>query len=138
LKIEKISFNGKDYALILRKGLRIRESTFFTNPDDPMQLGIIRHETGYIENPHIHKKAKVLPDIHQVLHITKGSLAVNFFNEEGKKVGETTVKKGDTILIMSGGHAIKVLEDLECLTVKQGPYAGIEGDKINLTQEGRI
>lgn len=134
MNIEKISFNGIDYAIVLRKDLHVEKSIFFTKPDNPMQLGIIKHQTGYIENPHIHKKPEVFPDIQQVLYITKGVVAVDFFDSDGKKTGETTLEQGDTILLMYGGHAIRVIEDLECLTVKQGPYAGIEEDKIDLIQ----
>jgi hypothetical protein len=137
MNIEKISFNGIDYAILLRKDLRVEKSIFFTEPDNPLQLGIIKHQAGYIENPHIHKKAEVFPNIQQVLYITKGIVAIDFFNNDGKKLGETILKEGDTILLMFGGHAIRVIEDLECLTVKQGPYAGIEEDKIDLIQGDR-
>ncbi|MFQ5866781.1 MAG: hypothetical protein ACE5IT_02155 [bacterium] len=116
----------------------MEKSIFFTKPDNSLQLGIIRHKAGYIENPHIHRKVKILPNIQQVLYINKGVVAIDFFDKGGKKLGKTTLKRGDTVLIMSGGHAIRVLENLECLTVKQGPYVGIEGDKIDLIQEGKI
>ena len=35
---------------------------------------------------------------------------------------------GDTILLASGGHGFEVLEEVEMIEVKQGPYAGY-GDK---------
>jgi len=132
MDVERISFNGIDYAIVLKKGLLVEKSIFFTKPENPMQLGIIKHEAGYIENPHIHIKPKVFPDIQQVLYITKGVVTIDFFNDDGKKLKETTLEEGDTILLMFGGHAIRVIEDLECLTVKQGPYVGIEEDKIDL------
>lgn len=132
MQVEKISFNGIDYAIVLRKGLQVEKSVFFTKPDNPMQLGVIKHEAGYIGKPHIHKKPKVFPDIQEVLYIIKGIAAIDFFDKDGRKLKETTLKEGDTILLMFGGHAIRVLEDLECLAVKQGPYAGIEEDKISL------
>ena len=59
-------------------------------------------------------------------------MAIDFFDQKGNKLGETTLKEGDIILLMFGGHAIRVIEDLECFTVKQGPYAGMEDDKIEL------
>ena len=135
MSVEKISFDGVDYAIVLRKGVRVEGSTFFTEDDNPMQLGIIKHRAGYIETPHIHKDAEVFPNIQQVLYITRGVVAVDFFDDDAEKVAQTTLSRGDTALIMFGGHAIRVLADLECLTIKQGPYAGIEKDKIDLLEK---
>ena len=38
------------------------------------------------------------------------------------------LQAGDVILLATGGHGFQVLEDLEMIEVKQGPYAG-ETDK---------
>lgn len=135
--IEKMNFNGVDYAIVLRKDLHVEKTTFFTKPDNSMQLGIIKHKAGYVESPHIHKKPENLPSIQQVLFISKGMVTVDFFADDGKNFGTVTLTKGDTILLMSGGHAIRVVEDLECLTVKQGPYRSVEEDKIELIKEGK-
>jgi hypothetical protein len=132
MQVEKISFDGRDYALVLRKGLTIEESTFFTDAENSLQLGIIKHERGYSEKPHTHRELEVCASVQQVLYVTKGVVAIDFFDNSGRKLGETKLNKGDTPLIMARGHGIRVLEDLECLAVKQGPYAGIEEDKINL------
>ncbi len=37
--------------------------------------------------------------------------------------------KGDTILLIRGGHGFEIIEDLEMLEIKQGPFAG-DNDKI--------
>ena len=34
------------------------------------------------------------------------------------------LKAGDVILLIKGGHGFEVLEELEMIEVKQGPYAG--------------
>ena len=39
---------------------------------------------------------------------------------------------GDVILLISGGHGFEVLEELNMVEVKQGPYAG-ETDKTRFT-----
>ena len=136
MDIEKIRFNSTDYAIILRKSLRVERSTFFTKDDNSMQIGVIKHEAGYVERPHIHRKPNIYPDIQQVLYIQKGIVAIDFFDDKGIKVGEATLKEGDIILRMFGGHAIRVIEDLACFTVKQGPFAGDKEDKIELTGRG--
>ena len=40
-----------------------------------------------------------------------------------------TVRAGDTIALLSGGHGIKINEDCKFVEVKQGPYVE-EKDKI--------
>ena len=42
------------------------------------------------------------------------------------------LNEGDTILLVAGGHAIKVLEDFKGIKVKQGPYVSLEEDKAFL------
>ena len=43
--------------------------------------------------------------------------------------------KGDIILLASGGHGFKMIEDSEIIEVKQGPYAG-ELDKVRFQSVG--
>lgn len=38
------------------------------------------------------------------------------------------LESGDAILLATGGHGFEVLEEIEMIEVKQGPYAG-EADK---------
>ncbi|MDD5449083.1 MAG: hypothetical protein PHO42_00595 [Candidatus Omnitrophica bacterium] len=132
MHVDKITFNKLDYAIVIRKGFAAEKSDFFTGPQSPMQFGVIAHKAGYLEAPHTHQKINIKADIFQMLYIVKGKLAVDFFNSKGIKEGEVIVTKGDAVLLMNGGHAIRVLEDVECITAKQGPYAGIENDKIVL------
>jgi len=41
------------------------------------------------------------------------------------------LKKKDLILLIKGAHGFKVLENLEMLEIKQGPFLG-DKDKIRL------
>jgi hypothetical protein len=47
-----------------------------------------------------------------------------------KRVSSRTLAAGDVMLIR-GGHGFEVIEDLEMIEVKQGPYAG-DLDKVRL------
>ena len=38
------------------------------------------------------------------------------------------LEAGDVVLLIEGGHGFEVMEDVEMIEVKQGPYAG-EQDK---------
>ena len=131
--IEKIEWNGKVFALILRSNSEPEATTFFTSKEDSLQLGIIKHEKGYTEKPHIHKHfKKLIYDVQETLHVEYGKVQFNFYNEEGENVRSAVLDKGDTILLIDGGHAIYAIEGFKGIKVKQGPYVSIEDDKVFL------
>lgn len=128
--IERIEQRGRIFALVLRKELEPEATDFYTSRDSSLQLGIIKHEQGYAEKPHIHRRSeKVIHDVPETLHIEYGKVQVNFYAEDGKKVDSTVLNEGDTILLLDGGHAIKVIEKFKGIKVKQGPYVSLEEDK---------
>jgi mannose-6-phosphate isomerase-like protein (cupin superfamily) len=64
----------------------------------------------------------------EVLIIRKGALRVDFYNDECIYLESTVIREGDILLIASGGHGFEVLEELEMIEIKQGPFVG-EYDK---------
>lgn len=121
------SKRGKLIAIILPRSLQTKGVTFFTPPDFSQQVGLLRHQKGYLIKPHTHKLIKRKIEITQeVLHIKKGSIKVYLYDEKGRAVESRILKKGDTILLAGGGHGIDILEDSLILEIKQGPYAGID------------
>lgn len=128
--IEKIEANGKVIALILRRELEMEGVNFFTEEDNPIQLGILKHRQGVRIKPHIHKSLpKTISDVQEVLHIEYGKVETEFYNEKGEKIKSAILNEGDTILLLSGGHGFNILEDSKIIEVKQGPYYGVGGDK---------
>jgi hypothetical protein len=49
---------------------------------------------------------------------------VDFFDEQQNYLESRELRRGDVILLIKGGHGFEVLEELEMIEVKQGPYAG--------------
>jgi mannose-6-phosphate isomerase-like protein (cupin superfamily) len=64
----------------------------------------------------------------ETLFIKRGRLRVDFFDNQQTYLESRELKAGDVILLVKGGHGFEVLEELEMVEVKQGPYAG-EQDK---------
>jgi hypothetical protein len=62
--------------------------------------------------------------------VQRGIVAVQLYNDEGKLLREVVLRQGDAIVLIHGVHAIKVIEDMQCISVKQGPFLGTENDKI--------
>ena len=68
----------------------------------------------------------------EVLFIKKGKLRVDFYDEYEDYLESRVLNGGDVLLLVSGGHGFKALEELEMVEVKQGPYAG-DNDKTRFT-----
>ncbi len=134
--IEKIEWEGKIFALILRGYYEPEGVNFITSEDNALQLGILKHHQGVKIKPHVHKSLpKTINEVQEVLHIEYGKVEAEFY-ESGKKIGSAILNSGDTILLLSGGHGFNILEDSKIIEVKQGPYVSIEEDKQVLEVEG--
>jgi hypothetical protein len=60
----------------------------------------------------------------EVLLLRAGRLRVDFYDEQKNYLESRVLGAGDVILLATGGHGFKVLEEVEMIEVKQGPYVG--------------
>ena len=127
---EEIKYNGKLIAIILRSNYASDNVVFFSPPDFSQQLGYLPHKKGSIIRSHIHKKIdRKVTLTQEVLFIKKGRMLVNLYAEDKKYITSRELSIGDVIFLCSGGHGFKMLEDIEMIEVKQGPYSGQGNDK---------
>jgi mannose-6-phosphate isomerase-like protein (cupin superfamily) len=127
--IREIKHNDILLAIIIRNQFCEPGIKFVTPDDFSQQLAFMRHPTGKIIEPHVHNP--VPREVHftkEVLFIRKGKLRVDFYTNEQEYVESYILVSGDVILLSEGGHGFEVLEEIEMIEVKQGPYAG-EQDK---------
>jgi hypothetical protein len=66
----------------------------------------------------------------------KGRLRVDFYDEDQRYLESRVLGPGDVILLIQGGHGFEVLEEVEMIEVKQGPYVG-EQDKTRFIGSDR-
>jgi hypothetical protein len=57
-------------------------------------------------------------------------VAVQLYSDDKTLLKEVILRVGDAIVLIHGVHAIRVLEDMQCISVKQGPFLGTEKDKF--------
>lgn len=106
---------------------------FFTSNELSQQLGYMNHPAGKKIEPHIHNPvSREVLYTQEVLIIKKGRLRVDFYNDDQQYLESRTIGAGDIILLATGGHGFEVLEDIEMVEVKQGPYNG-ENDKTRFS-----
>lgn len=131
--IDRIEYKGKVFALILRKDYDEDGVNFITSRDEPIQLGVLKHQSGTKIKPHIHKHhSRAISKVQEVVHIEYGKVEAEFYESNGRKVATTILNSGDTILLLCGGHGFNILEDSKIIEIKQGPYYGVEEDKLFL------
>jgi hypothetical protein len=114
----------------------VEETTFFSPPESSFQFGLLAHKSGFVEPPHYHKPVtRTISDLQQMIVVQRGVVAVDLFGDNGVKLREVMLKVGDAIVLIHGVHSIRAIEDMQCVSVKQGPFLGIENDKILGRQE---
>src|SRR6266568_8426839 len=134
--IEQIELNGEMLALIVRDEYSEPGISFFTPNDLSQQLAYMHHPAGKIIDAHVHNPVpRSVAYTQETLFIKRGRLRVDFFDNRQKYLESRELEAGDVILLVKGGHGFEVLEDLEMIEVKQGPYAG-DQDKTRFV--GRI
>ena len=129
--VEEIRHGDDLLAIILRAGFSDPGVNFVTPNTFPQQLAYMRHPVGKQIQPHVHNPVKrELNTTFEVLVIKQGKLRVDFYTREQHYLFSKALGAGDTILLTdAGGHGFEVLDDLEMLEIKQGPY--VEGqDKV--------
>jgi hypothetical protein len=62
--------------------------------------------------------------------VQRGVVDVQLYTDDRLLHREVRLNPGDAIVLIHGIHAITVVEDMQCLTLKQGPFLGDEVDKV--------
>jgi mannose-6-phosphate isomerase-like protein (cupin superfamily) len=116
-------------AVIIPSSYKAGGTEFFTPDSFSQQLAFMSHKKGKVIDAHVHNhNPREVVFTQEVLIIRKGKLRVDFYSDEREYLESRILEAGDVILLASGGHGFEVIEDLEMIEVKQGPYAG-ENDK---------
>jgi len=127
--ISKIEHQGKLYAMIIHDGFLNQGVNFVTPDEASLQVGFMSHAAGKRIMAHIHTPTtRNLYFTHEVLIVERGKLRVDFYDDQKNYLESCILEAGDVILLESGGHGFEVLEDIELIEVKQGPYIA-EADK---------
>ena len=112
-------------ALIVPYSFREPGIHFFTQGDLSQQLAYMRHPAGKVIEPHLHNPVR--REIHytqEVLILKAGRMRVDFYDHDRNYLESRVLAAGDVILLIEGGHGFEVLEEVEMIEVKQGPYVG--------------
>ena len=132
-KTEEVRIDDELCAIILPAGYDEPGIQFFTAAELSQQLASMSYRPGKVIPAHTHNLVRrEVFYTQEALFIRKGRVRVDFFSAQLKYKTSRILGPGDVILLISGGHGFEVLEDLNMVEVKQGPYAG-DADKTRFT-----
>jgi hypothetical protein len=133
---ELIEHDGTKYAEIIWADTRVETTRFFSPAESSFQFGLLAHEAGYRETPHYHKAVRrLIDDLQQMFVVQRGVVDVELYADDRRLFRVVRLQAGDAIVLIHGIHAIRVIEDFQALSVKQGPFLGDEEDKVEVASE---
>jgi mannose-6-phosphate isomerase-like protein (cupin superfamily) len=125
--IEKVERDKITYAIIIRRDFSSPGISFVTPDEYSQQLAYMQHPKGKIISPHIHNPVvREIKYTQEVLVIKSGKLRVDLYDSTQHYLESKILEKGDIILLVAGGHGFEVLESIDMIEIKQGPYQGEE------------
>jgi hypothetical protein len=137
MSIETIQHAGIRYAEVIRAETHVHETRFFSPAESSFQFGLLAHKAGFFEPPHCHRSfVRQIDDLQQMFVMQSGIVVIELYTNEGDLLREITLRAGDAVVLIHGVHALRVIEDFQAISVKQGPYLGLENDKVNVTVKG--
>ena len=125
--VERITRDGETLCLIVRDPGQLEATTFVTPPEFNMQVGFVVYPKGAEIPRHAHLPVeRNVTSTSEVILVYRGSCAVDIYDDDRELVASRELATGDVVVLMSGGHGFRLLEDTILMEVKQGPYSGLE------------
>ncbi len=123
--IDTVRAGNQLLAVIVTRDFHEPGIHFFTPDEFSQQLAYMRHPAGKVIDPHVHNPVhRSVQYTQEVLFVKSGKLRVDFYDAEREYLESRILQSGDVILLAAGGHGFEMLEEVEMIEVKQGPYAG--------------
>ena len=131
MKTEKIMDGDLILATVIRSTDWEEGLSFVSPAEDYQQVGIWGYNKGQQLASHIHLiEPRQVLRTQEVIFIKSGRLRADIYTEKKEFLKSVELEKGDTIILLNGGHGYEILEDnTKVLEVKNGPYIGAEKDR---------
>jgi hypothetical protein len=126
LSAERITARDVTLALVMRAAPAPPGAQFVTPPEAGLQVGVLTHAEGTTIPRHVHRQVeRQVSGTSEVLIVRSGCCEVDVYDED-ELIASTQLRPGDVMVLLAGGHGLRMLEDTVLVEVKQGPYLGVE------------
>jgi hypothetical protein len=114
---------GNILAIVIRADSKFEGISFLTPDNFGLQIGTMLRPKNDLVPAHIHpQQTRIVKGTQEVLILRSGKMLLELFDEDKKLVESFTITSGDIILLAHGGHQITMIEEVDLVEVKQGPY----------------
>lgn len=125
--IEKIEHGEQVLAIIIPSEYSPPHTEFITPDTYKQQAGFIVYPQNSAIQPHLHHEMeRNLKGTSEVLFVRKGRCNVDFYLNDKSLLCTREIATGDVLILVSGGHGFRMVEDTVFFEVKQGPYIGTQ------------
>ncbi len=125
--IERVEAGGQLLACIVRRSFEAPATTFVTPEHTTFQLGFIVYPAAAEIRRHAHRPLqRSIVGTPEMLMVQRGRCEVDIYGTDGRMIATKTLEEGDILLLLAGGHGLRLLDDTVLLEVKQGPYVADE------------
>ncbi len=119
--MDRYEYNGDLLAIHIKEFAH--GSNPVTAPESPLQVMTLKRGKGEEVKAHIHApKHRETERVQECLLVRKGSVEVDLYGTGTSPFKTLHVCAGEALLLLSGGHAVRYLEETEIIEVKNGPY----------------
>ena len=133
---QEIRFGGELLAILVKRKFidKLYKTTIFTPDKWRVQVGYNVHKSKDIVPSHYHIRGdNKSGDIGvEALYVIKGSIKVYIYHPKSRALVSSFIADEGDLVIMKSGHKIEYLKDSILLQVKEGPYPGMEKDKVKI------
>ncbi len=124
-----IKLNDEILAIVIFASEDVESIEFFSPPDFSQQIGLIHRKANYVVPLHKHNEiSREVLRTQEVLVVRTGSCEITLQKDSIRE--KVILRSGDSILLASGAHEIRFIEDTQLLEIKQGPYLGLQDKEI--------
>tara|TARA_Y100000996_G_C22293269_1_gene548996 strand:+ start:320 stop:712 length:393 start_codon:yes stop_codon:yes gene_type:complete len=115
--------NDNLLAYVIKKNDQKKGKNFYTDSSEEFQLASFDLDESDEILRHIHiSQERTIKKTSEAIFLQEGSLTFSIYDKELKLISEVTLDEGDVILLIEGGHGVKINGNAKFLEVKQGPY----------------
>ena len=99
------------------------DATPLTDPSEPLQVVAFKVRKGKYTKAHIHTPRKrTTQKLQECLVVVSGKIKIDLYTSGKIYFKSIYLSSGQAVVLVSGGHAVHVLQDSEIFEIKNGPY----------------
>ncbi len=118
---------GRVLGYLVRHDFRPAATTFPTDEGVNLQVGFVVYPRGGEVARHVHLPLpRSIVGTAEVLVVKEGRCLLDLYDDERQLAVTWELVAGDLVLLVAGGHGVRMLEDTILIEVKQGPYTGLK------------